>query len=291
MKSLLSLFLLAFSSVALAIDVASLHPLMTGLVKEIGGDKVRVVEIGRPGLDVHNFRPKSKDLAAMAKCSLIVASGKGIEPYLSDLKDSLQPTQTLLEVGRSLPSQKVGGNAAIYVCCPSHSHGGIDPHWWHNVRNMERAGRIIGDALSKADPAHKSYYKERTKNTAQRLRQLDRWVKKQVSLIPKKQRHLVTSHAAFGYFCKAYGFKASYVQGLSRNSKISTQELWNTINSLKKDGIKAVFPEVGTNPKTLKEIAKNSGAKVSKPLIADGSIVDYQKMIRANVEYIVAALK
>lgn len=291
MKSLTFLFSLLFLQVSSAIEVASLHPLMTDLLRKVGGDKIQVIEIGREGFDVHKFQPRSKDIAAMSRCPLIFASGKGIETYLTDLKDSLSGNQTIIEVGRTIPSQKVGGHDEVYACCPTHAHGSIDPHWWHNVRNMERAARVVESALSKADPTNKSYYKKRSKTTQQNLRQLDTWVKRTVSTIPKKHRHLVTSHAAFGYFCKAYGFKASFVQGLSREGEISSKQLQETIQTIRNEGIRAVFPEEFSNPKTLHQIAKSSGAVVSKPIWADGGIADYEKMIRTNVSHIVEALR
>ena len=52
-----------------------------------------------------------------------------------------------------------------------------------------------------------------------------------------------------------------------------------------------VFPEQTANPKVLQQIAKQTGAKVGNPLIADGSIPSYQSMIISNVENIVAGLR
>jgi len=282
-------FLLSVS--AQALDVASLHPLITDMVHQIGGKRVSIVQIGKPGMDVHHFEPKPADIRRMSNAKIIFASGKGLEPYLPGLKDSLKAHQRIVEVGRTIPSQKVSAKDQIYACCPKHAKDSIDPHWWHNVRNMERAVRVIASELSKADPEGKAIYSANAKAEAARLLQLDRWIKGQVSKIRRGRRHLVTSHAAFGYFCKAYGFKASYVRGLSAEAEVSTSQLVKTVNTLRQERIPVVFPEVNANPKVLAQIAKQSGAKVGKPLIADGSVISYQKMIMANVNNIVAGLK
>ena len=289
MKALL--IFIAFILCAHGLDVASLHPLITDAVKQVGGERINVVEIVKPGANVHKFQPRASDIKNMNRARIIFASGKNLEPYLADLKDSLNANQIIIEVGRTIPSQKVSKEDQIYTCCPNHAVGGIDPHWWHNVRNMERAIRVIEKELIRIDPAGKAIYAVNSKAAWTRLTQLDRWVKGQVATIPRGRRHLVTAHAAFGYFCKGYGFKASFVQGLSAQGEVSASQLAGAIKQLRKEAIPMVFPEQTANPKVLQQIAKQTGAKVGNPLIADGSTSSYQAMIMANVESIVAGLK
>lgn len=282
-------FLLSIS--AYALDVASLHPFITDALKQVGGDRVSVLEIGKPGMNVHDFEPRSSDLKKMGKVKLIFASGKNLESYLGDLEDSLSGGQAIVQVGRTIPSQKISKEDQIYACCPSHAVGGIDPHWWHNVRNMERAVRVIEKKLSAVDPSGKSHYSVRAKAATAKLRELDSWVKAQVATIPRKKRHLVTAHAAFGYFCKAYGFKATYVQGLSADGEVPAKQLAISIKEIRDSAIPTVFPEMQANPKILKQIARESGAVMGESLVADGSVASYEKMIRSNVAHIVEGLK
>lgn len=282
-------FLLTFC--AQALDVATLHPLITDAVKQVGGDRVKVVEIGKPGMNIHEFQPKASDLKKMDKVKLIFASGKKIETYLGDLEDSLNGGQTIVEVGRTIPSQKISKNDQIYACCPTHSMGGIDPHWWHNVRNMERAIRVIEKKLSALDPAGKAHYLARSKAATARLRALDGWVKAQVATIPRNKRHLVTAHAAYGYFCKAYGFKATYVQGVSSDGEVPAKQLAISIKDIRAAAIPTIFPEYQSNPKILIQLAQETGSRLGQPLIADGAVASYEKMIRSNVGRIVDGLR
>lgn len=285
------LFLAAVSCVAQAFQVASLHPLMTDLVRQVGGDKVSIVEIVKPGFNLHEFEPRPDDLRQLNTAKLIFASGKGLEPYLDGLRDSLQPDQQLIEVGESIPSQTVSAAEQVYSCCPDHSHGAVDPHWWHNVKHMRRAVRAVEKALSTADPNNSEYYKSRSKELSSRYRKLDAWVHQEVAQIPKDQRHLVTAHAAFAYFCKAYGFEATYVQGLSSRGEIGATQLADSIRDLREKQIRTIFPETQANPKILQQITKEIGARVGKPLIAEGSTASYEEMIRQNVSRIVSGLK
>lgn len=284
-------FFFLLTVLAPALDVASLHPLITDAIRQVGGDRVQVVEVLKPGENVHQFKPEPDDIRAMSKAGLIFASGKNLEPYLGGFSDNLEDHQMIIQVGKTIPSQKISKEDQIYACCEHHARGGIDPHWWHNVSHMERALRVIEKALIKADPEGKEIYTANSKKHRKALEELDRWVKGQVATIPREKRHLVTAHAAFGYFCKAYGFKASYVRGLSARGEVSATQLAATIKQLREEAIPMVFPEQTANPKILEQIARQSGAKVGKPLVADGSIASYEAMIKGNVNSIVAGLK
>ena len=290
MKYFLIILILATSTALSQLKVASLNPILTDLLQEVGGDRVQVIKIVRPGMDVHRFQPHSKDFKQIGKCRAIYAMGKGLEPYLDAISETLTQGQQIIEVGRDLPSQKVDADP-LYTCCPHHDKNTIDPHWWHNVKNIERATRVIYKSLKTLDPANKSYYKQRSNVARQHYRNLHNWVKSEVSQIDSSRRTLVTAHAAFAYFCKAYGFQAAYVQGLSREGKIPAKLLNTTIQMIKNKGIKAVFPEESANPKTLKQIAKEAGIKVAKPIYADNFDFSYTKTIQYNVNTIVSALR
>lgn len=271
------------------VKVASLHPLMGDLTRQVGGDRVEVVDIGKPGFDVHSFAPNARDLQAMASCQLVVASGKGIERYLDSLKDSLSGVP-ILEVGHSLPSRTIAGGESLHACCAQHSQGAIDPHWWHDVANMERAAKVVEKQLVQMDPAGKSGYQARSKALRERYKLLDRWVKGQVSSIPEGQRKLVTAHAAFGYFCKAYGMEPVFVLGLSGDHEVPAQRLAEEVTKLREEGIRAVFPETRSNPKVLAQVAKQAGAQMGQSLTADGGAASYERMVQENVTAIVRAL-
>lgn len=283
----LNLFLLACAGAQ--VKVASLHPLMGDLVRQVGGGRVSVVDIGRPGMDVHAFAPSAKDLRAMGSCQLVVASGKGLERYLPSLADSLGGIP-ILEVGRGIPSRTISGSDSLYACCPHHAKGSVDPHWWHDAKNMERAVKIVEKQLVKLDPVGKDYYQSRSKETRARYKALDRWVKAQIATLPKEQRKLVTAHAAFGYFCKAYRMEPIFVLGLSGDHEVPAQQLAAEVEKLKAERVRAVFPEKNLNPKVLAQIAKEAGAKIGSALIADGAATSYDTMMQQNVTAIVRGL-
>ncbi len=173
LRSILALGL--FSVVAHGeLTVASLNSLVGAIAREVGGDKIQLVELMGYGDNPHVFEPSPSQLMQVQGARYILVSGKGLETYLGDLRGMLGPDQEILEVGRLIPSMKVQPGSEHFACCPVHSHGGIDPHWWHSPRNAGRAARILAKTFAKADPDHATVYTTRAKAFVRQMDQLER---------------------------------------------------------------------------------------------------------------------
>jgi zinc/manganese transport system substrate-binding protein len=271
------------------LKVASLHPLITDVARHVAGNHAEVVQLIAPHADPHHFRPTPQVLLKAKGAKIYLASGKHLESYLPKLRNTLGSSAKVVEVGRTIPSQKLSGRNSQFVCCPQHAQGAIDPHWWHRVANMQKAARVIAKAFSEADPANAKFYHANAATYSKQLATLNTWIKRQVSTIPRSNRILTTAHAAFGYFCKEYGFKSLPVKGLTAYQKTSANYQAEAIREIKKNHVKAIFPEQRANPKALQVIAKATGVKIGGTLVADGAS-NYEKMMRDNVKKIVKAL-
>ncbi len=294
MKRFIPLLCAIATAASAEIKVASLHPLIGNLVRDVGGKNVTVVDLVKPGADIHHFEPSAKDIAAMKGTRLIFASGKNIETYLDSLRDSVGAGVKVVEVGKPVPSVKLEKGHEMFLCCPEHAHGGIDPHWWHGPSGMQRAVRFIGDELAAADPANAETYRTNAGAEEKKIAGYRAWAQQQIAQIPKSQRKLVTAHAAFGYFCKEFGFKSLPLLGLSREDEASPKYIVEAVKIIREQGIKAIFAEDQANPKIIEQIVRETGVKLGEPLIADGTapgFTRYEAMLRHNVEAVVKALK
>lgn len=276
------------------VKTVSLHPLLTDLIQQIGGDQVTVIDlIGKTG-DPHHFEPSADQLKSTHGATLYFVSGKGLESYLPSLKNIVGTSAKVVEVGATLPS--IEGSCTH---CDhdddagehAEHHHDIDPHWWHSIENFRRASSVIAAELSAAAPAQRSVFEKNAAAYRTRLEDLDRWARKEIAKIPKEKRHLATAHDAFGYFCKEHQFTAFPVQGINREQAPSTAELAALLKDLKDHQVTAIFPEKESNPKILSTLTKDTGITLATALIADGTNVDnYEEMVRHNVSAIVNAL-
>jgi ABC-type Zn uptake system ZnuABC Zn-binding protein ZnuA len=245
------------------------------LAKQVGGDKVTVLAVVAPGTDVHHFSPSTQNMRLMAGVDLVLASGKGMENYLGKLRDNLTPQQLLIEVGETVPSLEMSEALALMEAAEDghagHVHGGVDPHWWNSVENMQRATRLLETAFARADPADAAAYEANAAAYVKKLGDLKKWARQEFSKIPSAQRKLATAHLALGYFAQEFGFKLIPVQGLNPEIPATSQDLAAAVDAIKNSKVRAVFPEQGVNPKHLEKIAEETGVIFGGELIADGN--------------------
>ena len=271
------------------LKVASLSTVLTDIARNVGGDKVEVTEVVRAGVDPHEFQPTPGDVEAVASAQLVLISGKALEGYLAKLEQSVGGTKDKFvdvgsQIGSSLKLQEAG-------------HTVEDPHWWHSVANVKRAVNVIRDAFSRADPADAANFIANAASYEQRLDALNNDLKLEVSTLPRSQRKLVTSHDAFQYFARDYGFKIYPVEGVSTSDEPNSGQVAQLLGIIKSQGVKAVFFENMQNPKVIQEITRETGAKIGGELYADGlgpagsDATTYEDMMRHNVNTIVGALK
>jgi len=273
--------------------VATLHPFLTEMVSRLAGDAVRIEELMGPGANPHSFDPTPRDLARIQDAVLVVAMGKNLEVYLDRLAAALPDTAVIYEAGRLVPSVRIDADQEIFMCCPAHSHGAIDPHWWHSPQAMRTAVRHLGRQLERSLPEHSGRIRDNTRELMRELEDLHTWASQRLSAIPPKQRKLVTAHAAFGYFCEAFRFVSIPVQGLTHERDPTPAYLAETIDLIRKHEIPAVFPDAHANPRILERLVAETGVRMGATLLADNvgqNRITYAEMMRHNVSAILSAL-
>jgi len=282
--------LLSLPLAAAELKVASLHPLIGDLAKQVGGNRVEIVDlIGKNG-DPHHFEPVATDLQKAGDAKLYLASGMGLESYMDSLRGIVGTKAQIIEIGKDLPSIEGECDHEGHDHAHDHDHE-IDPHWWHSIDLFRRAATITADTFAKADPAGAETYAKNAAAYRTKLDELERWTRKEIAKIPRDKRHLATAHAAFGYFCKDHGFEPVPVQGMNREQMPDPKKLAALVAELKEHQVGAIFPEKESNPKILEALTKDTGIKLGEALIADGSTAEsYEAMMRHNVTAIVAGL-
>jgi zinc/manganese transport system substrate-binding protein len=286
-------FLLLFGltlSASAKIKITTLSPLLADLARQVGGDKVEVIDlIGIRG-NPHSFNPTTNTLREASGSSLYLASGKNLEPYLPKLKSLIGSSATVLEIGENIRSLKISAKSSAYACCPNHSNGVMDPHWWQSIENWRKATSTLESQLTKLDPQNKAHYKARAKAYRTQLDKVNAWAKTQIATIPRSDRTLATAHAAFGYFCKDFGFQSIPLRGLNSEQSPSPKYLALAVGTLLEKNVKAIFPDESSNPKALQTISRTAGIKLGTKIYADShqSIIG---MFQHNVTVITKALK
>jgi ABC-type Zn uptake system ZnuABC Zn-binding protein ZnuA len=147
----------------------------------------------------------------------------------------------------------------------------FDAHWWHDPRNAEKAVLVIRDALARADPDHTAAYDRNAEAYLAKLRRLDSAIGDCLGAVPAAERKLVTDHDAFNYFARRYGIQVvgAVIPSQSTTAQPSAGDVAKLSALIRREGVKAVFPESSVNPKLAQQIASQTGARANFTLYGD----------------------
>jgi zinc/manganese transport system substrate-binding protein len=227
------------------------------LVRDVGGPRVRVVGLLAPNADPHGYEVRPDDVKALVDAALVVRSGGDVDGWLQSAVEASgtdAPTVTLLRAARV---RRVDGH--------------VDPHGWQDPRNGIRAAAALRAALARVDPAGAAGYRTRAATLERRLRALDASVAECLDQIPADRRKLVTTHDGLGYYADRYGLDVvgAVIPSLSTRGQPSAGDTAALIDTIRRERVRAIFAESSVNPKVEEAIARETGARIGRPLWAD----------------------
>jgi ABC-type Zn uptake system ZnuABC Zn-binding protein ZnuA len=297
--SFAALGLLAFSREAPAaalnspVSAVTSNTVLADLVRNVGGDAVRVRSLTPAGVDPHTFQPTPDSIKVLSQARLVFFNGAGLEEWWDKTIRSVKtPGVPVIELSEGLTSIKT----------PGHSHGpqshteAPDPHVWLDPTLVKAYVEKIRDALKQADASNAVLYADRAKAYHAKLDELDAWIRSEVEKIPAARRKVVTFHNAFQYFARRYGLVVHGFVVVSPGKEPSAKALAELTRHIKQEQIPAVFAEADFNAKMLEVLARDAGVKVVTNLY-DGSLSNgppadtYLNMMRHNVTQMVNALR
>jgi manganese/zinc/iron transport system substrate-binding protein len=279
------------------ISVVSTTTMITDMVREVGGEHIRVEPLMGPGVDPHLYKPTADDARKLREAKATFYNGLMLEGRMGELFESLKKD------GKPVYELASAINEA------NRKHAGAehyDPHVWGDPRIWTLCVDVVVKGLSETDPAHAADYAKRGAETKARYMAAFEWCQQRVAQIPPESRVLITSHDAFAYFGDAFGFQVVGVQGISTVSEAGLADVAKTVDFIKEKKVKAIFVESSVPHATIERISKDSGAKIGGELFSDalgtpgdmkevgGEQVDqgtYVGMIKSNVHTVVEALK
>jgi manganese/zinc/iron transport system substrate-binding protein len=294
-SALAASFLLSGAVAEAKVHVATTIGMVADLVRQVGGERVEVEQLMGPGVDPHLYKPTSTDAARLSKADVIFYSGLMLEGRMGDLFAKLARSgKRVYPTTESVPEE--------LLTEPKEFAGHYDPHIWFDVSMWAQTVPTIVKGLSEVDPEGKTIYENNGAALTDRLNTLHQWCKDTIGQLPENQRILVTSHDAYNYFGRAYGFRVIGLQGVSTVSEAALADMANLVDFIKEQGVKAIFVETSVNPAAIRRVSEDAGVKIGGELYSDAmgnpgemrkgfDTGTYDGMVRYNVTTIVEALK
>ena len=285
----------SFAAETGVIKVTATTSMVTDLVKSVGGERVEVQGLMGAGVDPHLYKASASDITKLQRAEVIFYNGLLLEGKLQDVFAKMARTKKhVYAVTESIDEKQ--------LLEPESFGGHYDPHVWFDVTLWAQCVESVVKGLSEFDPKGRDYFEKRGKDTQAKMRELHEWALKKAAELPKEKRVLITSHDAFNYFGRAYGFKVVGLQGISTVEEASLAAMTQLVDFVKQQRVKALFVESSVSPVAIKRISQDAGVKVGGELFSDamgtpGQIENgydlgtYEGMIKHNLSTIVGALK
>jgi len=269
--------------------------MVADLVQRVGGDRVEVQGLMGPGVDPHLYKASAGDVTKLMGADVVFYSGLLLEGKMEDV----------------FAKMKQGGKR-VYAVTEGLSHGKLlhpdgagahpDPHVWFDVPLWAQCVDTVVTALTEAQPTGKDYFTQRGAAAKQAMADLHQWALQRAGELPVEKRILITSHDAFSYFGRAYGFQVVALQGISTVTESSLADVAKLVEFVRRNSVKAIFVESSVPPTTIKRISEDAGVKIGGELFSDAmgtpgkiengyDVGTYEGMIRHNLDTIVNALK
>jgi zinc transport system substrate-binding protein len=196
---------------------------------------------------LHDYSLTTDAMKKLEHADIFVANGAGMESFLKRVA-AQYPSIKIVELAKDIPLIKGEGNE------------GNNPHVWVSISYAIIEVENLGRAMESFDPGHAGLYR---KNTAAYIARLDALRSRMRSeLAPFKGRRIITFHEAFPYFAGEFGLKIAAVVEREPGSQPSAKELADTIDLIRKSGIRSIFIEPQYPAMAAKTIAGETGAEV-----------------------------
>jgi ABC-type Zn uptake system ZnuABC Zn-binding protein ZnuA/ABC-type Mn2+/Zn2+ transport system permease subunit len=256
--------------------------------RAVGGDRAKVVQLLKPNTDPHDYEPRPSDVRETAGADVVLVNGDNLDRWMGDVVENAGGDPAIVDLGARVPVKVAGESEG-----PDASRD--DPHWWHDPRNAQAAVTAIRDALTKANPDARDVYARNAAAYVGQLRALDRGIAACMQRVPPAARKLVTDHDAFNYFAQRYDIAVigAVIPSQTTQAQPSAGDVARLTRLIRREGVKAVFPESSINPKLAQAIARQTGATSDHTLYGDtlgpkdSSGATYLTMERANADAMV----
>jgi manganese/zinc/iron transport system substrate-binding protein len=263
------------------------------IVRNVGGDRVAVVNLMGPGVDPHLYKASEGDVLRLGRADLVFYNGLHLEAKLAEVLEKMGDRIHTVAVTDSIPRD--------LLLRPAEFQGQYDPHVWFDVKMWIKATETVRDALIESDPGSAETYRANADRYLAELDALNAYVLQQAARLPPDQRVVITAHDAFNYFGRAYGFEVRGLQGVSTAAEAGAADVRGLADFIAERKIRALFIESSVPVRNVEAVqaavrARGWDVVIGGELFSDamgtaGTVEGtYVGMVRHNIDTIVSAL-
>jgi zinc/manganese transport system substrate-binding protein len=277
------------------ITVVATFSVIGDMLANVGGDRLNVKTLVRPGSDCELYQPTAADVATVATARAV---------FLNDLNEEFEPWLEPLLMQALFKGAKVVVSRGVRTLTAEEEHpvsgrqlpAAIDQHAWLDPRNGIIYVRNIAAALARLDPAGAADYRANAAAYTKKIQAIDDWARREIAAVSATKRRALASHDSLQYIANAYGITLLAVNGWTNKSEPSAAEMAKLARQIRAEHVKALFLDSITDPRSMERIAAEAGAVIGGTLYGDslspepGEADSYIKMLRHDISTLKAGM-
>lgn len=229
------------------------------MARNVAGDAAIVESITKPGAEIHNYAPTPGDIQRAQGAQLILWNGLNLELWFEKFFQNLN----------DVPGVVVSAGVEPMGIAEGPYKGKPNPHAWMSPTNALIYVDNIRDAFVKHDPANAATYEANASAYKAKIEASVAPIRAKLDTIPADKRWLVSSEGAFSYLARDFGLKELYLWPINADQQGTPQQVRKVIDSVRKNGIPAVFSESTVSDKPARQVARETGAHYGGVLYVD----------------------
>lgn len=249
------------------LQVVATIPDLGSLARTIGGDKIKLKVIVKPGQDPHRVLARASMVLTVSRADVLLFMGLDYEhAFLPAILEKVRNNNIrsggkgYVDIGTQIAPLEIperidrGQGADIHP--RGNPHYNLDPH---NGRIM---AAVIKDALIANDPQHASYYQERweawDKRAQEKIAEWDKLMR------PLRGQSFVTYHRSWSYLAKRYDLQVLGTIEPKPGLPPTPRHLAALANSMKKSQTKVVVMSPWYLERNVAALVRATSAEVLK---------------------------
>lgn len=271
-------------------DDARLHVLTTftvlaDMVGAVGGERVRVESITKPGAEIHGYEPTPADLVRAQGADLVIDNGLGLEAWFEQFITDVDAPHVTVSDG-IVPEPITSGEA----------EGLPNPHAWMSPVAAQTYVANIAAALTAADPGGADLYDDNAHRYSAQIADRAGTLERALASVPDRGRLLVTCEGAFSYLARDAGLREAYLWPVNAESQATPRSAIAAVAAVRQARPRAVFCESTVSDVTQRQVARETGTRLAGPLYVDslsahdGPVPTYLDLLTHTTTTIAAGL-
>ncbi|MGH8119067.1 MAG: metal ABC transporter solute-binding protein, Zn/Mn family [Gammaproteobacteria bacterium] len=232
--------------------------------ERIGGARVQVESLVRPGFNAETYELSPRQVASLSVADVYFRIGVPFESIWIKKISAVNPALKIIDCCHELMPAKHQSGKQQLDNPVMHAY---DAHVWTSPRNAMYIANLVVKTLIDMDPASREYYESNHTRLVQDVNDLDEFIRQELASLPN--RYLVVAHPSWSHFADAYGLEQVALE--RHGTEIRPRELSELVEFARSNNIHTVYVEKQFSSAAARLLAAEIGAAIKEldPLAED----------------------